>query len=260
MIWMFLACGLLETAPTELTVSVSEPESAYVFDGDERLGETPWVVPVADAPDKVTLRANGFTASEVVLSADRAEVDVALQPGCERLVDYDGRFAEQRRLKPGEVARIPPKRLAFVRNEIFAQYGRAFDNERYREHFAKADWYEVNKHFEISVLSAVDKQNAALIKSFEGDTAGKLLERGQFEGEGMVLALVDLEHAEVADTGGDLYEWDRKERRWTARGDWVITWDTPERFGPNATKARLWKLDRENGKVLETMPLQPNRG
>jgi hypothetical protein len=254
--WLLAACGAV--APTEITVDVTGPEQAVVFDGDRRLGETPYTVPLEEAPDTLTLKADGYAAQQVTV--EQADVVVEMSKGCERLVGYDGRFAEQQRLTPEDVARVPAKRLALLRNEIFAQYGRPFKKDKIREHFESQTWYRENDQFSLDVLSAVDKANATLIKSFEGDKSDALLKRGQFTGQGLTLALVSESAAEVGDKGGDLYEWDRQERHWMAKGEWVITWEKPERFSPQASKARLWKVDIDKGTIEQTMPLKPVRG
>lgn len=175
--------------------------------------------------------------------------------GCARLPGYDGVFATQRPVPLQRLARMPAEKLPLLRNEVFAQYGRAFEKASIREHFEATDWYTVCEAFTPDLLTDVDRANIARIQEFEGDTTASLLKRGQFEGEGTVLALLDAEHAELGDGEGDLYNWERQTRRWAARGTWVITWEGPPRFGKGAREAMLWKVDASKGRILASQPL-----
>lgn len=174
---------------------------------------------------------------------------------CPRLAGYDGPFAAQRAVPLQRLARMPAEKLPLLRNEVFAQYGRRFETPAVRSHFEAQPWYQVCEAFTPDALSDVDRENVARIQDFEGDTTAELLKRGQFEGEGTVLALLDTTHAELGDGEGDLYGWERVTRRWAARGTWVITWEGPPTFGKGAREAMLWKLDVRKGRILASQSL-----
>jgi hypothetical protein len=57
--------------------------------------------------------------------------------------------------------------LGFLRNEIFARYGRTFRTARYQAHFERQSWYTPKDNFRDSWLSAVDHENIKVILSVE---------------------------------------------------------------------------------------------
>jgi len=261
--WMLgalMACG--EAPAPEPTVGTlsTEPSAAVVFVGDDRVGTTPYTPSAGDVPVTVVLRANGFASRSAEIGT--SDLTVTLAPGCEELLGYDGVLADGYALTPEDLVSQKPGQLSFLRNEVFARYGRSFNKEKFAKHFAKKSWYEANKHYDDGVLTEVDKKNLALIKSFEGEPqkwTKRYLERNQFRGQGRTLAFVDADKVMVG-KGADLYEWEQHERHWLARGEWVITWNTPDTFRPSAKGARLWKLDMKTGRILESVALRAPRG
>lgn len=51
-----------------------------------------------------------------------------------------------------------------MRNGIYAYYGRAFETEQWKAHFAKLPWYKVNPAYSDALLSAEAKRNVVLLK------------------------------------------------------------------------------------------------
>jgi len=254
------ACGDGEEAPAEPGTLSTEPVEAVVFlDGDE-VGTTPWTPSEEAVGQTVVVRANGYESRSAEVGDD--DVTIQLSEGCEELLGYDGPLADDHALTPEELVRLPPGRLPILRNEIFARYGRTFSKQRFAQHFERQAWYEPNPNYDDAVLTETDKANAQLIKSFEGDPdrlTERYLERNQFRGKGFTLAFVDASKVMVI-KGEDIYESQQAERFWQPRGDWVITWASPEAYRPGAKGARLWKLDRKTGRILQSMPLRPARG
>jgi len=257
----FLACGEAEPPePVAGTLSTKPVDAKVFLDGFE-VGTTPWTPDAEKVPLTVVVRANGYQRRSAEVGSE--DVMIELSPGCEELLGYDGVFANGYALTPAELAVMKPPRIGFLRNEVFARYGRAFNKDRYQEHFAKQAWYMENPHYDDAVLTEVDKANLELLKSFEGDPerwAERILERNQFKGMGRTLAFTDADTVVIAKGVGDIYESETFERRWMARGQWVITWEEPETFRPGAKGARLWKLDIKTGRVTESEPLSPARG
>jgi hypothetical protein len=60
-----------------------------------------------------------------------------------------------------------PDKLPFVRNEIYAQYGRPFVNQIYRDYFRAQKWYQEKNNFSESWLTQREQTNAAFILSLE---------------------------------------------------------------------------------------------
>jgi hypothetical protein len=57
--------------------------------------------------------------------------------------------------------------LGYLRNEIYARYGRAFHTPKYSAFFKKQSWYKINAEYSDDLLTSIDKQNVKLILSLE---------------------------------------------------------------------------------------------
>lgn len=153
---------------------------------------------------------------------------------------------------------MDPSGFRVLRNEIFARYGRPFQSEDLQAHFGAQFWYSVNDDYTDDLLTPVDQQNIALIKSFEGDAAkAAAMQRGQYtQNDDQMLMIYSDAAAEVVDMTGDIYNWDRQSRHWQALGEWIVTWEGAERWTPStASNAQLWKLDHDAGEIIEVFSL-----
>jgi hypothetical protein len=54
-----------------------------------------------------------------------------------------------------------------LRNEIYARHGRIFKDKWLQRYFASFDWYKPNPNYSDSLLTAVERQNAAAIAAYE---------------------------------------------------------------------------------------------
>lgn len=63
--------------------------------------------------------------------------------------------------------------LDLMRNEIFAEYGLKFKNEKWQKYFSKQPWYEPKYDNVDRFLSEIDKQNIKLILTVKEQMAGK---------------------------------------------------------------------------------------
>ncbi|MDP2313425.1 MAG: YARHG domain-containing protein [Pseudomonadota bacterium] len=52
-----------------------------------------------------------------------------------------------------------------MRNGIYAYYGRAFETEKWKAHFASKPWYRVNPHYSDALLSKEAQRNVAVLKA-----------------------------------------------------------------------------------------------
>lgn len=71
--------------------------------------------------------------------------------------------------------------LRIARNEIYAAYGRQFSSNDLQNYFAGKSWYEGNipaSQFSDSVLTEIQKDNIALISSYENGGSGDYSSRG----------------------------------------------------------------------------------
>ena len=162
---------------------------------------------------------------------------------------YDGRFANDPKLDPWDVAAIPADELRRVRNEIYARHGRPFQTDDMKAYFAAQPWYKADPAYTDDRLTANDKANAALIQSFEDDGQNPL-KAGEFRGDPSLM-FVDKDTVELI-VGQDMYEAARTERRWQKMGDWVVTWGQAPTW-PQSGDRQLWKLDHKKHKVLKML-------
>jgi hypothetical protein len=214
-----------------------------------------------DGPEEAPPTPPAFAAPA---AAPAAAAPAAPAPAADnssgRLAGYDGRFADGAALSPADAARIDSSELRIVRNEVFAQYGRAFRSEDLQAHFGATGWYSVNEAYTDELLTRTDQQNVALLKTFEGDAAkAKALKRGQYmHGDSAALQIFSESGAELVDMTGDIYNWEHQARSWTALGDWVVTWEgasTWKPSDPSISSAQLWKLNHDDGTVIEVFSL-----
>ncbi len=57
--------------------------------------------------------------------------------------------------------------MGFVRNEIFARHGRAFQTDKYRDFFSQFDWYNLNPVYHDSLLSDDDLRDISILQKYE---------------------------------------------------------------------------------------------
>ena len=175
----------------------------------------------------------------------------------DKLASYSGRFSKGDRLTAKEALATPPDEVRFVRNEIFARYGRGFYSEALQAHFEKESWYCVDPGFEDARLTQTDRANVALLKSFEGDNSAKLQAHGRLQTvvDEWNIALQTDDRCEVVDLS-DMYNAESASRYWDSRGEWIVTWDGQEKFELGKVQdPAAFKLDVTTGDILEHVKL-----
>ncbi len=180
-----------------------------------------------------------------------AKTEVAPREGkaAAKKATYNGRFANDPKLGPWDVAAIAADERRVVRNEIYARHGRAFQTEDMKAHFEAQPWYTADPAYSDARLTANDKANATLIQSFEPDGQNPV-KAGEFSGE-VGLMFVDKQTAVIIE-GSDMYEATRTERRWEGMGDWVVTWSNTADWAQSGDR-QLWKLDHKKHKVVSVV-------
>lgn len=189
--------------------------------------------------------------------------------------------ADERAPAPAEATVATPTDAFFLgdqevrvaRNEVFARHGRAFASEDLRAHFEAQDWYTVDPDYSDDALSADELARVQMLASFEtsrdptGLTQGAVeeMERelgaGQFTGD-VNLFFVDAEHVMIMDSFDSLYEAAgvyevaADAMRYTARGDWALVWPAGTDWR-GASNGKLYRLDYDNGRVLEVHEVNP---
>ena len=157
-----------------------------------------------------------------------------------QLPGYVGTFKNDPKLSAERVAAWAPKQLRIKRNEVYARYGRAFSSDDLKAHFGRQGWYEVRSSYSDTLLTANDRANVSLIKSFEGEPK-------RWDGQVGELMFMDARSLVISDADS-LYGHEGEERHYVARGSqYVITWSGSPRFdlkSSSVTQAELWTRTR----------------
>ena len=154
--------------------------------------------------------------------------------------------------------------LPFLRNEIYARYGRPFVNKVYQDYFNKQPWYEKRPDFKDSWLSVADRENAALILSLEQpklspqDTVTKVLQNIEYKSDEMILTFISKTEVAVQDfdTIEDFYGINRNlsgALSWFVFGDWIISYEKYPIHMSNHHTAIAYKLDHQSNKILKSV-------
>ncbi|MDR1429297.1 MAG: YARHG domain-containing protein [Spirochaetaceae bacterium] len=180
--------------------------------------------------------------------------------GGEVLQGYDGYWTRQGRINIFNLVRFYPDRLPFLRNEIYARYGRPFVNAEYQAYFNNQTWYHVRNNYTDNWLSADDRYNAEFIRSVEqpalgfGDMVKKLMQNVEYLGAGVALVFTSGEELLVQKGeedprdfygGGIEEEW----RPWIIMGDWVLVYQSS---GSQFYEAEAYKLDHVRRRITNS--------
>lgn len=76
-------------------------------------------------------------------------------------------FTEDREVRPADMQGKNCFDLEIMRNEIYARYGRRFQNPQLQAYFEAQDWYEVEPDYHETDLDPLEKANAGLIRATE---------------------------------------------------------------------------------------------
>jgi hypothetical protein len=128
-----------------------------------------------------------------------------------------------------------PEELPFLRNEIYARYGRPFTNKVYQEYFAAKPWYRVKSDYSDAMLSEADKANAELILSLEqpslnfADTVASVLKNIEYRGTGAILTFTSKHELVWTDPSADFgfYAVNSSVSQtvpWLVMGDWILVY------------------------------------
>ena len=77
-------------------------------------------------------------------------------------------YTSERLLTDDDVRNISQADLRIMRNEIYARHGLIFQSADMKNYFSAQSWYTPKFDNVIDMLSAIEKNNIALIKRYEG--------------------------------------------------------------------------------------------
>ena len=70
-------------------------------------------------------------------------------------------------LSKSELADTSKETLAYMRNRIYARHGYIFKTKKWKEEFARCDWYEPNEDFSYELFNKLEKENMRRILAAE---------------------------------------------------------------------------------------------
>jgi hypothetical protein len=152
------------------------------------------------------------------------------------LPGYSGFWNRTKEISVLDILEYYPDRLPYLRNEIYARYGRPFAARTYQDYFNRQSWYRVRADYTDAWLSEADLHNAGLLRSIEqapsiADTISLLERNAEYKSPEYLLifnssGVIEMETAYAADSesflemyGGDIAGWVQP---YLVIGDWVV--------------------------------------
>ncbi|MDR1239044.1 MAG: YARHG domain-containing protein [Treponema sp.] len=148
------------------------------------------------------------------------------------LPGYQGFWDRDKRITALDILEYYPDRLPYLRNEIYARYGRSFVTRAYQDYFNQQGWYRIRSNYTDDWLSGTDKYNAELLRAMEqappaADTLELLLRNIEYRSASHLLTFNDREVMERdSNEGYGMYSgWGgtASSRPYFIVGDWVLT-------------------------------------
>jgi hypothetical protein len=173
---------------------------------------------------------------------------------------YDGYWTRGGKVGIFDLVRFYPEQLPFLRNEIYARYGRAFVNQSYQDYFNSKSWYQVRSSYTDAWLSADDKYNAEFIRSVEqpaldfAATVRRLVENVEYLGGGIVLTFFSKQELSLAHSEEDsysLYMSRVSAETWSylIMGDWVIAYRP---YNEQTYEAAAYRLNHARRRITDS--------
>ena len=174
------------------------------------------------------------------------------------LSGYNGFWRYPRRINIIDLIEYYPDRLPYLRNEIYARYGRPFATQTYRDYFRAQSWYQEKSNFADSWLSADDRANAEFILSVEQPARNieqvttQLLRNIEYTDGQAVLTFTSRTDCfwqdKRVDTGFyGVNGQSRQPMSWFVMGDWVLVYTYIYNYNIIA-----YKLDHTTRKIVST--------
>jgi hypothetical protein len=149
---------------------------------------------------------------------------------------YDGYWKDKKILTIFDLLDFSPDEFGYLRNEIFARYGRVFNTDKYRDHFNRQAWYTADPDYQDSWLTEQDRENVSLILSVERPGAAEqdmkrmILSHIEYtEPHGnTVLSFLGNTTVSVMDRSEGMGVYMGRtalEMKWHVFGDWIIVYD-----------------------------------
>ena len=151
------------------------------------------------------------------------------------LSGYRGYWERSKRIDIIDLIEFYPDQLPYLRNEIYARYGRPFVNQTYRDYFRTKSWYQEKSNFSESWLSQTDRDNAEFIASVErsirsiDEITAQVLRNIEYTGNRVILTFTSRFQLQWSDPAVDFGPYGINGERmrnmdWFVMGDWILAY------------------------------------
>ena len=176
------------------------------------------------------------------------------------LPGYQGYWERPRRITIFDLVEFYPERLPYLRNEIYARYGRPFVNRTYQDYFRARSWYQERSDFSEAWLSQTDRDNAEFINAVEqvkrsiDETATLLLKNIEYTDGRAVLTVTSRRELVWTDRRVDfgaygLNGYGTNTLPWFFMGDWILIYRS--NYSDNYDVV-AYRVDHSSKRILES--------
>jgi hypothetical protein len=191
-------------------------------------------------------------------------VSITVAARCQEILQsYEGFWENKKEVTVLDLIAFFPDELPYLRNEIYARYGRAFATSLYQEYFRGKSWYEIKQNYNDAWLSESDIKNAEFIRSIEQsplnfkDTLSVLLKNIEYKNDDAVLTFTSKNNVIWTDPNIDfgaygLNGYNAQDMQWLIMGDWILV----HRGRPNyfdVFDVVAYKLDHASRRILDVV-------
>jgi hypothetical protein len=175
------------------------------------------------------------------------------------LPGYNGFWNRNRKITVLDILDSYPDRLPYLRNEIYARYGRAFVTKAYQNYFDLQSWYRVRGNYTDNWLSETDRYNAELIRAIEEapsatDTFAILRRNSEYQSSDRLFIFTSSEVLEEDKDSSDIYGRNvYPPRFYIAVGDWVVIHEVDSGASASGTyRVKACRLNHDRKTVTTT--------
>ena len=177
------------------------------------------------------------------------------------LPGYRGYWERPRRINIFDLIEFYPEQLPYLRNEIYARYGRPFVNRTYQDYFRAKSWYREQSNFDEAWLSQTDRDNAEFIAAVErvtrsiDETTSLLLKNIEYTDGRAVLTVTSRRELVWTDRRVDfgaygLNGYGTDTMPWFAMGDWILIYRYSGYMGEYDVVA--YRVNHSSKRILES--------
>ena len=175
------------------------------------------------------------------------------------LPGYRGYWEQSKQINIIDLIEFYPNDLPYLRNEIYARYGRAFATQTYRDYFRARSWYQEKSNFSDSWLSQMDSVNAAFILSVEqsirsiDEVTSQVLRNIEYTGNRAILTFTSRYELQWTDPAVDFGPYgingdSMQAMSWFVMGDWILVYG--ENYGIDVA---AYKLDHSTRRITASV-------